>query len=95
VLFIRRLLAALALLALAGCGKRSDAPLITREMQRVIDAHAQSDHRGLEVVKNPDGSSTIDLRRRFRSVPVAYVDERGRTRVIAGTVSSTATRGRE
>ena len=81
----RPIASALALIAMLACAACEKPRATTPEMERFIREHTRTDHRDLEVVRAPDGSMSMDLRGRFRSVPVAYVDEQGKTRVVSST----------
>jgi hypothetical protein len=90
---VRTLFALAALAAFISCSPRDPTPPPARPemspaMIKTIREHTRTDHQGLDVVRKPDGSMSMDLRRRFRSVPVAYVDEHGKTQVISGSVTN-------
>lgn len=46
-----------------------------------VRRHARTDDEGLVEVHHPDGTVTVDLQGRFRSVPVATRDEDGRIQI--------------
>lgn len=74
-------LIAIALLLIAG-GSCTERARLSPEMERAIKERTRTDHQGLEVVRHADGSLSMDLKGRFRSVPVAHVNEQGAVEVV-------------